>query len=180
MRTLLSVIAAASFVIGCQPAGQTAAGEAPATDNGPPASEVAGTIPTDATTYPEGEPRWMLSEDGAEQFLAFAVPETDDVRLLMSCAKGARSVRLWRTTWEGDTPDFIFSSGTAEGTFSGVEIPEGMEPQLESAALTSEPVLVAFRTTGQLLMTAGGEARDVSAAPGALPLVNAFFEHCGS
>ena len=88
-------------------------------------------------------------------------------------------MRLWREYGEVDEPTFEFSSGDVRTSYPGEVNPEGMAPQLDGVAPARAPVFVAFRTTGELIMTAGGEPRDVSAGAGALPLVAAFFDYCG-
>jgi hypothetical protein len=175
---ILSLVAVAALVSACEMPTQ-ATGEAAAA---PPAGDATTTadpvIPADDTVYPDGEARWMLSPDGEDQYLAFAVPESDDVRLTLSCGPGERTVRLWREAWEGDDPAFQFVSGEVTTSYPGEVDPEGMVPQLNGVAPARAPVFVAFRTTGQLTMMAGGEAHDMNAPPGAQPLVAAFFDHC--
>jgi len=179
MRTILSIVATAALLSSCQPAAQ---GDAAEVDE-PAATTPTGTTgtqgsPVDPTVYADGEARWMLSEDGNEQFLAFAVPETDDVRLLISCRNQGRTLRLWREYGEADEPTFQLSSGDVRTSYPGEMNPEGMAPQLEGVAPARAPVFVAFSATGELVMTVGGETRDLSAGPGALPMVAAFFDHC--
>ncbi|MBN8553763.1 MAG: hypothetical protein J0L52_12810 [Caulobacterales bacterium] len=179
MRVILSV-AVVALLVACEaPAGTPGdAATAPPADS-PSAADDA-VPPADDTAYAEGEPRWMSHQDGENRILAFAVPETDDVRLTISCGPGERTVRLWREVWEGDNPTFQLASGEVTTSYPGEVDPEGMAPQLNGVAPAHAPVFMAFQTTGQLTMTAGGEARDVSAPPGALPQIAAFFDYCAS
>jgi len=178
MRVILPLMAVAALMAACEMPNE-ATSDAPAA---PPAGDTTApqeiVIPVDDTVYADGEARWMLSPDGENQYLAFAVPESDDVRLTLSCGPGERTVRLWRETWEEDDPSFQFVSGDVTTSYSGEVDPEGMAPQLNGVAPARAPVFVAFRTTGQLTMMAGGQAHDLSAPPGAQPLVAAFFDYC--
>lgn len=178
MRVFIPLVAIAALIAACDPVNQSQdAAPTPAADA--EASGATETAPVDATTYAEGQPRWMSQSDGENRILAFAVPETDDVRLVISCGPGERTVRLWRETWEGDDPAFQFVSGDVTTSYPGEVDPEGMAPQLNGVAPARAPLFVAFRTTGELTMMAGGEAYDLSAPSGALPVIGAFFDYCG-
>jgi len=178
MRTIVPLIVFATLIAGCEApiADSGAATAAPPSDAAsPPAAEV----PVDDTVYAEGEPRWMLSADTDDKFLAFAVPESDDVRFSLSCGRGERTLRLWRESLEDDEPTFQLASGDVTTSYPGEVDPEGMAPQLNGVAPARAPVFVAFRTTGNLILTVRGEAHDLSAPAGALPMIAAFFDHCG-
>lgn len=177
MRMTLPILAAAALLAGCQPADTTETEDGPAAS--PATTETGEAAASPADTVPDGEPRWMVSNDGENRYLAFAVPESDDVRLTLSCGPGERFVRLWRETWEGDTPEFRLASGDVSTSYPGEVNPEGMAPQLDGVAPARAPVFQAFRATGQLSLTVNGEARDLSAQAGMLPEIEAFFAYCG-
>lgn len=178
MRVILPLVAVAALMAACEMPSQTTGEEVPASPQADSTPAPAEPPAADETVYAEGAARWMVHQDGENRTLAFAVPETDDVRLVISCGPGERTVRLWRETWEEDEPSFQFVSGDVTTSYSGEVDPEGMAPQLNGVAPARAPVFVAFRTTGQLTMMAGGEAHDLSAPPGAQPLVAAFFDYC--
>ena len=173
MRVAIPLLAVSVILAGCQPAEETNS------ETGDQVSPPAASSPSaPAATYVDGEPRWMISQDGENRYMAFAVPESDDVRLSLSCGPGERFVRLWRATWEDDAPEFRLASGDVSTSYPGEVNPEGMEPQLDGVAPARAPVFEAFRTTGQLTLTVNGEAHDLSAPAGALPEIDAFFAYC--
>lgn len=177
MRMTLPILTVAALLAGCQPA------ESTPTDDGttgvPATAEAGEAAAVPAETVADGEPRWMVSNDGENRYLAFALPESDDVRLTMSCGPNERFVRLWRETWDGDTPEFRLASGDVETSYPGEVTPEGMAPQLDGVAPARAPVFLAFRETGQLSLTVEGEAHEMSAQAGDLPEIDAFFTYCG-
>jgi hypothetical protein len=174
----LSALVAASLLAGCsRPAAPAEPDPAPQ-----PAPAAAPAQPADlpaVTDVAEGEPRWMLHQDGENRFLAFAVPETDDVRFSLDCGPNERTVRLWRETGPDDTHDFRLTSGSSSFTFPAEYDPDGMAPQLHGVAPARAPVFVSFRETGQLTLTAWNQTQDLSASPMARPLVDSFFDYCG-
>ena len=180
MRTVLPILAAGALLAACQPpAPAESTAEAPA-----PAPAEAASVPAPAsdapvTDVPVGEPRWMASQDGENRFLAFAVPESDDVRFSLECGPGERFVRLWRETGPDDTHDFRLASGGASATYPAQYDPEGMAPQLTGVAPFRAPVFESFRSTGRLTLTAHGQTQDLSASPMARPLIESFFAYCG-
>ena len=175
---LVALLAPVTLLVACERHGDSppAAPEAPAAPTSPAAP---GELPPAVTDVDEGEARWMLSQDGENRFLAFAVPETDDVRFSLECGPKERFVRLWRETMPDDHHDFRLSSGDSSPTIEGEYDPEGMAPQLRGVAAARIPVFVNFRQTGQLSMTAMGQTQDMSASPMARPLIESFFAYCG-
>lgn len=178
MRMTLPVLVVAGVLVGCQPATTT---ETTADDPAQPTPAVGtdASSPSNDTAVADGEARWMVSNDGENRYLAFAVPESDDVRLALSCGPGERFVRLWRETWDGDPPEFRLASGEVSTSFPGEVNAEGMAPQLDGVAPARAPVFLAFRATGHLTLTVNGEAHDLSAPADVLPEVDAFFAYCG-
>lgn len=176
--TLLIVSVTAALASACQPPVEPAPKAEPAAPAAPsaPASAPASDVPPPA----EGEPRWMARQEGENRVLAFAVPETDDVRLVLECGPGERFVRLWRETGEEDSHDFRLSSGEASATYPAEYEPEGMAPQLKGVAPGRAPVFVQFRETGKLTLTTQGGSHDLSAHASAMGQVADFFDYCMS
>lgn len=110
MRKTLVTLAVAALAAACQPTDQSTTEDAPVAPEAttPTAAEAPA---ADTTVYPDGAARWMASQDGENRFLAYAVPETDDVRFSLECGPNERFVRLWRETWEGDESTFQLASG---------------------------------------------------------------------
>lgn len=179
MRYALPILAITAILVACQQPGSPSAPPA----KGPEPAPSAAAPPVDlvpVTDVAEGEPRWMLSEDGENHFLAFAVPETDDVRLSFECGPGERFVRLWRETSEDDFHDFRLTSGASSFTFPAEYEPEGMAPQLRGVAPGRAQVFLNFRETGQLSLTTRDATHDLSASAMARPLIESFFSYCTS
>ena len=185
MRTVLPFLVAGAIVAACQPPATEAPAAEPAgepvvgaTPPVVPAGGSATALPP-VTDVPQGEPRWMVSQDGENRFLAFAVPETDDVRFSLECGPNERFVRLWRETTAEDQHDFRLSSGNSSPIIAADYDPEGMAPQLTGVAAARIPVFLNFRQTGQLTLTTMGQTHDLSASPMARPLIEDFFTYCG-
>lgn len=179
MRTIFPLLAVAAGLVACQQAASNESSQTASTSQAAATSLIEeAAIAPDPTVYPDGAARWLGVTDAEESVLTYAVPETDDVRLSLSCHGGSGQVRLWRETWDGDEPTFALSSGEVEATYTGVVNPDGMAPQLDGQASARDPIFEAFRSTGVLTLSVGGEAHDMSAPAGARPMISGFFEHC--
>ncbi len=118
------------------------------------------------------------ASDGVK--LAYGAPTSDAVRLMIYC-QGAGRVRL-ETTSPGSPPErsLRLASGASETRLPLADEESPMGGRLLSAqADAGAPALNAFRSSGQLTMSAGAAAVPLHASAAEAQAVDSFFRACG-
>lgn len=121
---------------------------------------------------------WSVRGDESSMTLAYEMPDTDDVRLGLTCDRGSSRVTLWRIPSGQTRPEFRLSSGRVRATFPGTL--ETLEmPYLSAPAPARAPVLQRFLATGELALTADGAITRMNATRAERDRIGRFFQHCG-
>jgi len=122
---------------------------------------------------------WSYQRDEHEGAkLAYGVPFSDDVLLMMTCAPGSGQVRLSALT-ERTQEEIVLTSAGARDRFSGEIAPSELGGLLlEAQVKASARSLDGFARTGKLFMSASGETVSLAAGPDERAGVTRFFEVC--
>ena len=129
---------------------------------------------------------WAMHGPTAEEpdlaFLAYAVPETDDVPFSLNCRRGSGIVRASTDSGTPGVGAFILGSGQAQAMYPVTErVPSelsGGEFLTAEIPLADGP-LQAFRMSGWINLSVAGEARDLAAHPGpGRDAIERFFSFC--
>lgn len=180
MKRVIAVALTAGAVAGC-------AGHA---TYKPPAAKLlrpASTSPATALIAPTpaaGLSWFMVNEEGKAK-LAYGAANSDDVRLMLTCAKGSGKLTVTRTiaTEEvGATPILTLGSGSARGRWlakSAAAADQAGRVQLTVDMTTTEPAIDAFERNGWVTaINADGKTVGMAPQPGDTA-VRRFFDYCG-
>lgn len=124
---------------------------------------------------------WFFHADGGEGSLAYGVAESDELKLGLSCAKGAGALEIMVPTRPGSRPEIRLESGGELERWPAKAEPSVMtdDDLLTATAAASAPVFQRFR---QLKWIARwrGDAREAYAAHRESEAdVERFFAFCG-
>jgi hypothetical protein len=180
MKRVIAVALAAGAVAGC------------ASHSGykPPAAKLlrpASTSPSAALTAPvpaSGLSWFMVNEEGKAK-LAYGAANSDDVRLMLTCAKGSGKLtvsRMVAADQAGATPILTLGSGSARGRWLAKAEPatdQAGRTQLVVDMTTTEPAIDAFERNGWVsAINADGKVEGMAPQPGDTA-VHRFFDYCG-
>lgn len=121
-----------------------------------------------AAAPPSDGMAWRLTPaaDGDEAKLAYGVPDTDDVVLMLACRPGSGAVQVTATAPTAPAR-LTLRSGSAVSSLpiqsEPAEIQSGV--LVEAATTVADPALAAFARTGALSFDLGGRATALAAAP---------------
>lgn len=128
---------------------------------------------------------WFVVNTGGEAKLAFGRPNSDDVRLMMVCAKGSGKVTMSRTVAAadaGETPTLYLGSGSARGKWLASARPSADQAghvDLTVKTSTTDPAIDAFQRNGWIsAIQADGKTEGMAPHPGE-NAVRRFFDFCG-
>lgn len=126
-------------------------------------------------------PVWNLAVDGVGAQLAYGVPHTDNVGLMLSCERGDGEVRVTADA-PGGKGEVRLTSGQTVRRVVGVvyQDPLTSRPALEAKASPKDPVFERFAETGRLAVIGGGLARPMPARGENREAVRRFFDLCGA
>ncbi len=136
--------------------------------------------PTPAQTAEASTPGFgfFYAEEGGDVKLAYGEPNSDNVGLMLECAKGSRVVRVSGAAPAGPAPVLTLTSAGATTELKAVlDAGEGM-PVLTASAPLASPVLVAFRRSGRIEIAYGGSRYAVAAKPQEQAALDRFFTAC--
>lgn len=179
MKRVIAVALAASAVAGCAHHG----GKPPAAKLLRPAT----VSPSAALTTPtpvNGLNWFMTNEEGTAK-LAYGAANSDDARLILTCAKGSGKLSVSRTVTpeEAGAPAILaLTSGSARGRWLASTAPaadQAGRTQLTVALTTSEPAIEAFQRNGWVsAVNADGKSEGMAPQLGGTA-VRRFFDYCG-
>ncbi|WP_421738577.1 hypothetical protein [Caulobacter sp.] len=125
--------------------------------------------------------RWaFVSDAGEAPRLAYGLPASDDVVLMLSCSPGADSVRISAVGLSGG--DIVLASDRAESRFPADRAEGGLVESglLEARGKMSAPALAGFQLTGQLAVLSHGERHRLDVTREDRGQVQAFFRRCAA
>lgn len=122
---------------------------------------------------------WSYSADPDEGAkLAFGRPQSDEVVLMMVCAPEDSLVTLSAVGLRN--ANMTLQSGDQRTLVNGVvgEGFAGAPGLIEASAPVRDPALAAFRQSGELKLTSGGQTINMTAGDADQPAVRRFFRAC--
>jgi hypothetical protein len=161
-----------------------------ASDHRPPAPPTAAPLaatpaPPPPTVQPEPEPPsgagFFFNRDHDRASLAYGLPESDAVLLMLSCRRGARRVEITDAAHTPKTGQslILISQGARSEFAARIAIEEGIDGAVAHAtAPTDAPALLGFRKSGQIAFELGGHRDSLSAAPSEMVAIDRFFGFC--
>jgi|GEM_PF-1751618 len=119
-------------------------------------------------------------DDGATAKLAYGEANSDNVGLMMECAKGSRTVLVTDLVRSAPAATLTLISGGARADLpAAVEAGDG--PAIVTASLrTDAPALTSFRKSGAMEVSYAGLRYAMKAAPAERERVEQFFGACGA
>jgi len=128
-------------------------------------------------------PQYRLAYDdkGETVALAYGLPNSDDVALMLECAKGSGRVELSDTIRDKRATAVVLSSdGKKTSVPVRAEAGEAAEDEILTGQLPlSAPALQGLRRTGVLQVSSGQARYIITVGPGGRPGVERFFKACG-
>jgi hypothetical protein len=118
-------------------------------------------------------------DGGDSAKLAYGRENSDNVSLMMECAKGSGHVEISDLGRKGDGSISLVSDGKRSDFRGSVETGEG-PPVVYTTARTSSPALQGFRETGKIEIKTAAARYTVAADESQKPMVDRFFEACGT
>jgi hypothetical protein len=156
----------------------------------PPAAKLlrpASTAPSAvlATPTPVSGLSWFMANENGSAKLAYGAANSDDVHLMMTCAKASGKVTVSRnvpTDQAGPPPILTLGSGTAKGRWLATATPSADQTghtQLTVNLATTEPTMDAFERNGWITaINSDGKSEGMAPQPGD-NAVRRFFDFCG-
>jgi hypothetical protein len=154
--TLTTVLAGAALLVGCTQDGR----QEPI-----------------ATSLAPGFGLYYLDE-GASAKLAYGQANSDNVGLMLQCAKGSRLVEVSDTVRSAPAPTLVLASdGRTSALKAEVQSGEG-SPMVLARAPAASPALAGFRRSGRIEVSYAGLRYGVAAKPQERADVERFFAAC--
>lgn len=117
-------------------------------------------------------------DDGGNAKLAYGAAQSDNVGLMLECAKGSRVIQVTDMVRSAPAPRLtLTSAGRATTVPADVETGEGGSIVVTHVASTA-PALSGFRRSGTIEVTYAGLRYAISARPYERPSVGRFFDAC--
>ena len=123
----------------------------------------------------------FYNDQGESVALAYGLPNSDDVALMLQCAKGSARVELTDTARDAAVTAIVL---TADGRRTSVPVRTEASEAGESKLLTgqlplSAPALQGFRKSGLIEVASGRSRYAITVAQAQRPGVERFFKVCG-
>lgn len=119
------------------------------------------------------------NDGGQTASLAYGQPNSDNVALMLQCAKGSGQVQVSDAARTGPVPQIVLASAGARSPLAArIETAEG-PPVLVADARVGTPALDGFRRTGRIEVAYGDVRYGVDADAGEKAGVARFFAACG-
>ena len=123
----------------------------------------------------------FFNDQGESASLAYGEANSDNVALMLQCAKGSGKVQVSDIARSDEPPALLLASGGAKSDL-GARV-ESLEvgPQLLVADTAADTAaLKGFRKTGRLTVGQGGDSYGVRASARERAEVDLFFTACGA
>lgn len=118
-----------------------------------------------------------LMDDGGSAKLAYGQANSDNVGLMLECAKGSRTVEISDVARSADGK-LRLQSGQARSDFGGQIVPGPGANVVTATGKAEAPALRAFRDTGRIEVENAGHRYGVTATPAEQVDVKRFFAMC--
>lgn len=120
----------------------------------------------------------FYNDGGSTASLAYGQANSDNVALMLECAKGSGRVQVSDAARVGPVPQIVLASAGARSPLAArIEAAEG-PPVLVADANVAAPALDGFRRTGRIEVAYGDVRYDVSADRAEQGRVAQFFAAC--
>ena len=122
-----------------------------------------------------------FQDEGSDVKLAYGLADSDDVALMLQCAKGAGMVQVTDVARDSARPVLVLASndGISVLTASLQPNPEGVAPLLAAETSVDSPALAAFRRTGRISVRNGDFRYGIMSTGSERAEVGRFFAACG-
>ncbi len=122
---------------------------------------------------------WNYFFDGQEAKLAWGMPNSDAVGLMLTCAPHSRSVLVSGDAEPGQPHLILASDRTVSRLSGGAQAdPLSGSTLVEARTGLGDPALAAFARSGHLTQRAGLHAAAMNATPKDRDAVSRFFQAC--
>lgn len=118
-----------------------------------------------------------LVDEGDYAKLAYGEANSDNVGLMLECAKGSRTVEISDVA-RGNDGRLRLQSGEARSEFGGAIVAGPGSNIVTATGAPDAPALRAFRDTGRIEVENGGRRYGVTATPAEQVDVKRFFAMC--
>lgn len=118
-----------------------------------------------------------LIDEGDSAKLAYGEANSDNVGLMLECAKGSRTIEVSDVA-RGDGAKLNLKSGAARAEFKGKVVAGPGAAVVAATGAADAPVMRAFRDSGKMEVETAGRRYDVNATPGEQAEVKRFFAMC--
>ena len=122
-----------------------------------------------------------FQDEGSDVKLAYGLADSDDVALMLECAKGSGEVQVTDVARDSARPMLVLASndGVSVLAASLQPNPEGQAPLLSAETSVDSPALAAFRNTGRIAVRNGDFRYGITTTSGERAEVGRFFAACG-
>lgn len=121
---------------------------------------------------------FFLSEDGGAAKLAYGVANSDDVGLMLECAKGSKTVQVSDQVRSNPASLLVLASNGGRSELRAKVEPGEFASIVSASAPMQTPALVGFRTSGKIEIGYAGLRYGLTARPGEKPAIDRFFAAC--
>ncbi len=123
----------------------------------------------------------FYNDQGETAALAYGLPNSDDVALMLQCAKGSARVELTDTARDAAVTAIVL---TADGRRTSVPVRAETSEAGESKLLTGQlplaaPALQGFRRSGVIEVSSGRSRYAITVGQAQRPGIERFFKVCG-
>jgi hypothetical protein len=121
---------------------------------------------------------FYYSDEGASAKLAYGEANSDNVGLMLQCARGSRLVEVSDVVRSSPARMLtLASAGQRTDLAADVQAGEG-SPIVVARAPSASPALAAFRSSGRIEVAYAGLRYAIAASPQERPRVERFFSAC--
>ena len=123
----------------------------------------------------------FFQDEGSSAKLAYGLADSDDVALMLQCAKGSGQVQVTDVARDTARPVLVLASAEGASVLlaSLQPNPEGQAPLLAAQTRADSPALAAFRDTGRISVRNGDFRYAITATSAERTSVDRFFAACG-
>ena len=122
-----------------------------------------------------------FQDEGPDVKLAYGIADSDDVALMLECAKGSGEVQVTDVARDSARPMLVLASNDGVSALAAsLQLnPEGPAPLLSAETSVDSPALASFRHSGVIAVRNGDFRYGIRATDGERAEVGRFFAACG-